>query len=145
MNNPKLSFISPVVLIMLCLAQSSFDTTKPTDLSIYWVFWRKEGVWFWGEGWINGPTFGPLGGYRRLEESSLEAPLSISLAALGGGGHDAIDGERLKYGVSLQGWREPALLLLLQIEFYINKRTVSLHLFQFSVILWRRTLFLVFD
>lgn len=49
--------------------------------------------------------------------------------------HDAIDGRRLKYGVFLRGWSEAALLLLLQIEFYVNKRTVSLHLFQLSVIL----------
>lgn len=57
----------------------------------------------------------PRGGRRRLEESSLEAPLSISLAALvglgGGETHDAIDGRRLKYWAFLRGWTEAVALV----------------------------------
>lgn len=61
---------------------------------------------------------------RKIEEArGVWKPHSLS-AWQPWGGHVAIDGERLKYGVSLPAWREPALLLLLPIDFYVNRSGV---------------------
>lgn len=146
MKNLNLNFISPVAQIVMSYpAYSSFDTAQPIGFSIYWVNWGFDSeVW----AWINGPTFGPP---RRIQEAGGEQSGSSTIYQPGrpwwwwwGGRVMQSMAEGWNMGSFCRAGGKLRCYCCCRLSFTSIKRTVSLHLFQFSVILWRQSLFLVF-